>query len=79
MQGLNLVFKDARSISLLAALQATQYMHRYGISSQQCAQVVVRTAEMLLQSMPNHPGNMTDVLGSPMLSDPIRLLDANHF
>ena len=62
-----------------AALQATQYMHRYGISSQQCAQVVVKNRRNAIYNpYAQSPGELTvtDVLSSPILSDPIRLLDA---
>ena len=62
-----------------AALQATQYMQRYGISPSQCAQVVVKNRGNAMYNPYAHaPEKLTveDVLGSPILSDPIRLLDA---
>lgn len=62
-----------------AALQATQYMHAYGITPEQCAQVVVKNrANAMHNPYAQVPEILTidDVLGSPMLSSPIRLLDA---
>lgn len=62
-----------------AALQATQYMQRYGISPSRCAQVVVKNrANAMYNPYAQAPEILTvdGVLGSPMLSDPIRLLDA---
>ena len=62
-----------------AALQATQYMQRYGISPSQCAQVVVKNrANAMGNPYAQAPEKLTvdSVLSSPMLSDPIRLLDA---
>ena len=62
-----------------AALQATQYMQRYGISPSQCAQVVVKNrANAMDNPYAQAPEKLTvdSVLSSPMLSDPIRLMDA---
>jgi len=62
-----------------AALQATQYMQRYGISPSQCAQVVVKNrANAMGNPYAQAPEKLTvdSVLSSPMLSDPIRLMDA---
>lgn len=62
-----------------AALQATQYTQRYGISPSQCAQVVVKNrGNAMYNPYAQAPEIVTvdAVLGSPMLSDPIRLLDA---
>jgi acetyl-CoA C-acetyltransferase len=62
-----------------AALQATQYMHAYGITPEQCAQVVVKNrANAMHNPYAQAPEILTvaDVLGSPMLSNPITLLDA---
>ncbi len=62
-----------------AALQATQYMQRYGISPSQCAQVVVKNrANAMDNPYAQAPEILTvaDVLGSPVLSDPIRFMDA---
>jgi acetyl-CoA C-acetyltransferase len=62
-----------------AALQATQYMHAYAITPEQCAQVVVKNRANAMHNPYAHvPEILTigDVLGSPMLSSPIRLLDA---
>lgn len=62
-----------------AALQARQYMHRYAISEEQCAQVVVKN----LGNAVHNPKaqafgsvGVSDVLGSPMLCDPITVLEA---
>jgi len=62
-----------------AALQATQYMQRYGISPSQCAQVVVKNRGNAMYNpyaQAREILTVDDVLGSPVLSDPIRLLDA---
>jgi len=62
-----------------AALQATQYMQRYGISPSQCAKVVVKNrGNAMYNPYAQAPEIVTvdAVLGSPILSDPIRLLDA---
>ena len=62
-----------------AALQATRYMHKYGVTPEDCARVVVKAH----QNARNNPYaqspkslSIADVLNSPMLSSPIRLLDA---
>jgi len=65
-----------------AALQARQYMEKYGISAEQCAQVVVKNRRNAMENPYAHmPELLTveDVLNSPMLSDPIRLLDAKPY
>ena len=62
-----------------AALQAKQYMHTYGISHEQCARVVIKNRGNAMHNpCAQAPEILTvdDVLGSPVLSDPIRLLDA---
>lgn len=62
-----------------AALQATRYMHAYGITPEQCARVVVKNrANALNNPYAYMPEILTvdNVLASPLLSSPIRLLDA---
>ncbi len=61
-----------------AALQARQYMHKYGITEEQCARVVVKNR----RNAGNNPYaqealslSVDDVLGSRMLAEPIKLLD----
>ncbi len=62
-----------------AALQARRYMYKYGITEEQCAKVVVKNRKNA-QNNPyaQAPMGLTveDVLRSPMLSSPIRQLDA---
>ena len=62
----------------LAAMQAHSYMQRYGISEQQCASVVVKNRGNAFRNpFAQEPLELTvsDVLGSKMLSSPIRALD----
>ena len=62
-----------------AALQATRYMNQCGISPGQCAQVVVKNRGNAMHNpYAQAPDLLTvdDVLRSPMLSDPIHVLDA---
>ena len=61
-----------------AAMQAKRYMYKYGITAEQCAKVAVRNRG----NAKNNPFaqepldiSVEDVLGSKMLSSPIRLLD----
>ncbi len=61
-----------------AALQAQRYMHKYGITPEQCAKVVVKS----LKNAKNNPYaqvaqdiTIEEVLRSPLLADPIRTLD----
>jgi acetyl-CoA C-acetyltransferase len=61
-----------------AAMQAKRYMYKYGITAEQCARVAVRNRG----NAKNNPFaqepldiSVEDVLGSKMLSSPIRLLD----
>jgi acetyl-CoA C-acetyltransferase len=61
-----------------AALQATEYMHRYGITREQCAKVVVKNRK----NARNNPFSQApaklrvkDVLASRMLASPISELD----
>lgn len=62
----------------LAALQARAYMDRYGITSEQMANVAVKNRKNA-KNNPNAQvkGDFTieDVLSSPMLSDPLHLMD----
>ena len=62
----------------MAAMQARLYMSEYNITSEQCAQVVVKSRDNA-QRNPNAqqsmPVTVEDVLKSPMLADPIRTLD----
>ncbi|MGA9049376.1 MAG: thiolase family protein [Dehalococcoidia bacterium] len=62
-----------------AALQATRYMHKYGITREQCAKVVVKNHK----NAKNNPYalwpmdlKIEDVLKSKMLASPISELDA---
>jgi acetyl-CoA C-acetyltransferase len=62
-----------------AALQAAQYMEAHGISPDQCARVVVKNLGNALHNPYAYRSDIlttADVLASPPLSDPIRLLDA---
>jgi len=62
-----------------AALQARRYMYKYGITPEQCAKVVVKSHK----NAKNNPYaqapkdlSLEDVFSSPILSSPIRALDA---
>ncbi len=60
-----------------AALQATSYMHRYNISAQQCAEVVVkshRQAKNNSYAASSADLSREDVLESAMVADPITAL-----
>ncbi len=62
-----------------AALQARQYMETSGISPEQCARVVVKNRKnAMINPWAQAPEILTvaDVMGSPVLSDPIKALDA---
>ncbi len=62
-----------------AALQARRYMHKYGITPEQCAKEVVRSHRNAKNNpYAQSPKDLTveDVLNSPILSSPIRVLDA---
>lgn len=79
--GLEPLFSRMLGIDFAAgsALQAIQYMQKYSISPQQCAQVVVKNrANAMHNPYAQAPVELTveDVLNSPMLSDPIRSLEA---
>lgn len=61
-----------------AALQAKRYMYKYGITSEQCAKVVVKNRRNaqnnpFSQALPDV--TVEDVLISRMLASPLRLLD----
>jgi len=61
-----------------AALQAKRYMYKYGITAGQCAKVAVRNRGNARNNpYAQEPMDITveDVLGSKMLSSPIRYLD----
>jgi len=61
-----------------AAMQAKRYMYKYGITAEQCARVAVRNRGNAKNNpFAQEPLDITveDVLGSKMLSSPIRLLD----
>jgi len=67
-QGLGLDYLQAD------AMQARQYMHKYGITPEQCAKVVVKNRRNGLRNPVVRFGHMftvEDVLGSPMVADPI--------
>lgn len=62
-----------------AALQATRYMHKYGLTEEHCARVVVKN----LKNAKKNPYaqqakdvSIKDVLNSQMIAYPIKLLDA---
>jgi acetyl-CoA C-acetyltransferase len=62
-----------------AALQARQYMEAYGITAEQCARVVVKNlGNAVANPSAQRPEIRTvaDILRSPTLSDPIKVLDA---
>lgn len=61
-----------------AALQANWYMHRYGITPEQCAQVVVMSrsnGEKNPRALGSPKVTVDDVLQSPLLAYPIKSLD----
>jgi acetyl-CoA C-acetyltransferase len=61
-----------------AAMQARRYMYKYGITAEQCAKVAVKNRGNAKNNpFAQEPLDITveDVLGSKMLSSPIRLLD----
>jgi acetyl-CoA C-acetyltransferase len=62
-----------------AALQAKRYMYKYGITREQCAEVVVKNRGNAKKNpYAQAPMDLTveDVLGARMLADPIGALDA---
>lgn len=61
-----------------SALQARAYMDRYGVSEEQCAQVSVKNhGNARLNPVAQMPLDITveDVMASPYVADPIKLLD----
>ena len=63
---------------MTAAMQANRYMHKYGITEEQCAQVVVKNRGNAFRNpYAQEPLSLSvaDVLNSEMLSYPIRALD----
>jgi acetyl-CoA C-acetyltransferase len=63
---------------MAAAMQANRYMHKYGISEEQCAEVVVKNKKnAFLNPYAQEPMELTvkNVLESEMLSYPIKHLD----
>ena len=62
-----------------AAMQAKRYMYKYGVTAEQCAKVAVKNrGNAKANPYAQEPLDIAieDVLGSRMLSSPIRLLDA---
>ncbi len=62
-----------------AALRARQYMHRYAIPEEQCAQVVVKDLGNAFHNPKAQSFgfvSVSDVLSLPMLCEPVRLLEA---
>jgi acetyl-CoA C-acetyltransferase len=62
-----------------AAMQANRYMHKYGISREQCARVVVKNKGNAKNNPYAQEGpqpSIADVLSSKMLASPITVLDA---
>ena len=60
------------------ALAAMRHMHEYGTTSEQLAEIAVATREWASlnpAATMRHPLTVEDVLGSPMISDPLHLLD----
>jgi acetyl-CoA C-acetyltransferase len=63
-----------------SALQARAYMDRFGITEEQCARVSVKNhGNARRNPLAQLPMEITvdDVMASPMLADPIKLLDAS--
>jgi len=61
-----------------AALQAKRYMYKYGITADQCAEVVVKSrANAKRNPFAQETTELTlgDVLGSPILAEPIKSLE----
>ncbi len=60
------------------ALAATRYMHQYGLTSEQLAQIAVQMrayAALNPQAMYRNPITVDEVLSSPMISTPLHKLD----
>jgi len=63
---------------MAAGMQANQYFHKYGISEEHCAEVVVKNRQNAFRNpFAQEPMdlNVADVMGSKMLSFPIKALD----
>jgi acetyl-CoA C-acetyltransferase len=61
-----------------AALQARRYMHKYGISPEQTARVVVKNLANAVNNPLAHnkgPVTVSDVLNSPVVASPLHRLD----
>lgn len=61
------------------AMAAMRHMHEYGTTSTHLAEIAVATrkwAQLNPAAMRREPLSIEDVLGSPMISDPLHLLDA---
>ena len=61
------------------AMAAMRHMHEYGTTSEQLAEIAVATrkwAQLNPAAMMRDPLSIDDVLKSPMISDPLHLLDA---
>jgi acetyl-CoA acetyltransferase len=61
------------------AMSAMRHMHEFGTTSEQLAEIAVATrkwAQLNPAAMRREPLNIDDVLSSPMISDPLHLLDA---
>jgi acetyl-CoA C-acetyltransferase len=62
----------------MAAMAGQRYMHRYGVTPEQCARVVVRSRRNAIRNPYAHlKGDITvdDVLNSPIISWPLRRFD----
>lgn len=62
-----------------SALQATRYMNKYGITEEQCAEVVVKNKGNAFKNpYAQEPMNLTvaDVLNSQVISSPIKVLES---
>jgi acetyl-CoA C-acetyltransferase len=67
-------------IATSSALQARAYMDRYGITEEQCAQVSVKNhGNAFKNPVAQMPLKLTveDVMASPYIADPIKLLDCS--
>lgn len=79
--GIEPIFGRMLGMDFLAAgaIQAQRYMHKYGITPEQCAMVVVKNrGNAKLNPYAQAPMDLQikDILTSEMLSSPIRLLEA---
>ncbi len=79
--GVDFIYSQMLGMDFLSggALQARRYMDKYGITPEQCAQVVVKNlgnAKKNPQAITAGDVAVEDVLNSPLLASPIRELDA---